>query len=177
MAAYGAIRVPVACLSASSSACNDAALSKSPNQTAIIAWPLSAIDSGASAPALRASSIWRVLTAFQLSKSQRVTAADEASTPHWSHCSTDASSPRNACTARRSDGAAAARPSAISAASPSSSRSDGPSGRGAGGAALAARETASRLPPGWARRPANIAAPHASRYVPRARSTSSGSSR
>ena len=44
------------------------------------------------------------------------------------------------------------------------------------GAVAAARETSSRLPPAPASRPANSAAPHASRYVSRARRTSSGSS-
>ena len=142
MAPYGAIWVPVACLSASSSAFNDAAASKSPNQTAIIAWPLSAIDSGASAPALRASSIWRVLTAFQLSKSQRVDRGRRRQ-----HAPLEPLLDGRLVAAERLHRTPKRRarppraPPRSARASPSSSRSDGPSGRGAGGAALAARET------------------------------------
>ena len=72
-------------------------------------------------------------------------------------------------------GAAARRPSVKISARPSSSRSRG-SGGSALGAVAAARETSSRLPPALAIRPANSAAPHASRYVSRERRTSSGSS-
>ena len=63
---------------------------------------------------------------------QREAAADEASTPHWSHWSTVALVGANALDRPPERGAAAARPSVISAARPSSSRSAGPSGSAPG---------------------------------------------
>ena len=67
----------------------------------------------------------RVMIASQLSKSQRIADAVDASTAHWSPLSTGTSSSRNASTARRSAGAAASRPFVTRAASPSSRRSEG----------------------------------------------------
>jgi len=61
-----------------------------------------------------------------------------------------------------SSGAAAACPSVTKVVSPSSSRSEGRGGCAGRGADLAARDTSSRLP-AEAKRPANRAAPHASR--------------
>ena len=74
--------MPVTSLTASCSATNAAAASRSPQHVTMTAWKLSEITSEASAPDARASATWRLLSSAQLSMSQSAKAAVVALRPH-----------------------------------------------------------------------------------------------
>ena len=142
--------IPVASLSASNSAMIAVAASRSPHQAAYRPRPFNAMDKGASAPEIRASSTCLALKASQLFQSQSVHAANVARWPHWTKSLSETSSPRNVSTATRRLGAAAACPSVTSFARPSRNRSHGGAPSGGGGADRAACDTSGRRPPGRA---------------------------
>src|SRR4051795_8014643 len=102
------------------------------------------------------------MMACQLSSSQRSLAEIVVVLPQWKFSWPGDASFENVAVARLSSGAAAARPSVTRVLRPSRSRSDARIGRVDLGAALAARDTSTRLS-AEAKRPAKNAAPHASR--------------
>jgi hypothetical protein len=160
-AAYGTKRAWVALESAFDSSTSDAAARSSPAKTSAPARVLSASGSMASAPTLRATSIWRAVSASQPSWSQIKPATGPAS--HHQRMSSSVAVPsRNARSARFNTGVPTDGPSVMSRASPRRSRSPGSGGCGDGGAPRAASAT-SRTPAPRARRPANSAAAKASR--------------
>ena len=81
---------PVTSSRAVSSATSALTASKSPPHAVMKPYVFNDITSGPSAPEARASSIIRVLTAVQLSKSHSAMAANDATTPHLNHSSTGA---------------------------------------------------------------------------------------
>ena len=75
--------MPVTSLTASCSATNAAAASKSPQHVTMTPWKLSEIDERREGTGPRASATWRLLNSAQLSMSQSAKAAVVALRPHW----------------------------------------------------------------------------------------------
>ena len=167
--------LPVASVTDSACATIEAAGANSPAYRCAVERMLKAMGSTISAPASRASADLAVGQHVKAVRSPTRSAPRgrparaSAAPPRRRH-----PSPRKALTAWRSTGAPVGYPSQISREMPASSRSGPRAGPGGGGAVRAASAT-SRIPPPRARRPANVAAASASRYVSRASRGSSGS--